>query len=76
MVQEDIFGAELKLKGILEVCEVVLIIYVSIAQLVFLNSVLRSNQEDCHQDKKNFKCPTVKILQSIGLVKKFIPICL
>ena len=54
MVQEDIFGAELKLKGILEVCEVVLIIYVSIAQLVFLNSVLRSNQEDCHQDKKKF----------------------
>ena len=52
MVQEDIFGAELTLKGILEVCEVVLIIYVSIAQLMFLNSILRSNQEDCHQDLK------------------------
>ena len=60
-VQEDLFGAELKPKGILEVCEVVLIISVSISQLVSLNPVLRGiKKTDFHEDKKNFKCSVVK----------------
>lgn len=42
MVQEDLLGVELRLKGILEVWEVLLIIYVSISPLEFLNPVLRS----------------------------------
>lgn len=51
-VQEDLFRAELKLKGILEVCEVVLMIYVSISQLVFLNPVLRGIKKTAIRTKK------------------------
>ena len=63
MVQEDIVEADLRLKGIPEVCEVVFIIYVNIFQLVFLNLVLRGIRQ--------ITIRTKKLLTKCSMVKKF-----
>lgn len=69
VVREDLVGAELKLKGIPEVCEVVFIAYVRpYFSTVSLNPVLRGiKQMPTRTKKTSKKCSVVKKVPKVNI---------